>query len=339
MAQKKVLLIGGTGILGKAIISEALKEKIEITVIGLSIDNSIPKEVIQIVANRKDKTNFEEIVDKLNKKEKNWDLVLDIADWDRQDAEQTYNLFKNYSRHFFIISTTLVYDRSNPDNQPIKENHPLAKKGALGGYVDNKLDIENFWQSIKDANWTILRPYHIIGPTGSLLGCIPEHNRDPNLIESIKKGDILILCNGGNYIVDTVDARDIGKVILKASGNKKTFFKAYNVINPNHKTAKEYYEIIGKALGKEIKIKSKSIKDIWKENKGWQLTTLPHKYDVSDLRKDIGFVPEISLEQSIKEALKNYKPITLSISQIKVHQRMTLLPRPKPIRWLIESEK
>lgn len=338
MAQRKILLIGGTGILGKAIIPEALKDKIEVTVIGLSIDSSIPKEVTQVVANRKNKVEFEQIADKLNKKEKSWDLVLDIADWERQDAEQTYSLFKKHSKHFFIISTTLVYDRSSPNNQPIKSDHLLAKKGELGGYVDNKLDIESFWHSIKDANWTILRPYHIIGPTDSLLGCIPEHNRDPQLIERIKKGESLILCNGGDYIVDTVDARDIGKVILKAVGNKKTFSKAYNVINPNHKTAKEYYELIGKALGKEIKIKSKSIKEIWKENKGWQLTTLPHEYDVSDLKRDVGFVPEISLEQSIRDAVNNYKLITTPISQIGVHQRMTLLPRPKPIRWLIESK-
>lgn len=333
-----LLIIGGTGILGKAVISEAIKENAKITVIGLSIDKSIPESVTQIAVNRKNKLEFKQIVERLNQKEKSWDVVLDIADWERVDAEQTYNLFKNHGKHFFVISTTLVYDRSKPNKLPIKSNHPLAKKGELGGYVDNKLDIEHFWQNIKDVNWTILRPYHIIGPQDSLLGCIPEHNRDPKLIEKITKGEILILCSGGDYVVDCVDARDIGKVILKCVGNPKTFFKSYNVINPEHTTAREYYELIGKALGKDVKIKSKSINEIWKENKGWQLTTLPHEYDISDLRKDVGFVPEIPLWQSIKEAVVNYKPITTPISQIGVHQRMTRLPRPKPIKWLLAQE-
>jgi len=56
MAIKKVLIIGGTGILGKAVISEALKEEAKITIIGLSFDNSVSKKVNQIIANRK---NFE----------------------------------------------------------------------------------------------------------------------------------------------------------------------------------------------------------------------------------------------------------------------------------------
>ena len=49
MSIKKILIIGGTGILGKAVISEALKEKANITIIGLSLDYSIPKEVNQII--------------------------------------------------------------------------------------------------------------------------------------------------------------------------------------------------------------------------------------------------------------------------------------------------
>lgn len=335
---KKLLIIGGTGILGKAVISEALKENVKITVIGLSIDKSIPIKVNQIIADRNKSIEFKQIIDKLIQKEKFWDIILDIADWKKEDAKQTYDLFKNYGKHFFVISTTLVYDRSKPNDSPIKSNHPLAKKGELGGYVDNKLEIEDFWKEIKDANWTILRPYHIIGPQDSILGCIPEHNRDPLLIERIKNGETLILCNGGNYIVDCVDARDIGKVILLVANNPKTFFKSYNVINPEHKTAKEYYQLIGKALGKEVIIRSKSINDIWKENKGWQLTTLPHIYDVSDLKKDIGFVPKIPLDDSIKEAIKNYKLVTTPISEIGVHKRMTLLPRPKSIKWLLESK-
>lgn len=338
MTNKKILIIGGTGILGKAVISEALKENAEITVIGLSREDSIPSKVKQIIANRKDITLFIKIVKNLNSHVGSWDIVLDIADFEKSDAEETYNCFKNNTKHFFIISTTLVYDRTKPSSYPIKTTYPLAKKGILGGYVDNKLDIEHFWQEKKDVNWTILRPYHILSPADSLLGCIPDHNRDPQLIERIKINKPLTLCEEGNIKFNFVDARDIAKIILKSAGNPKTYCKTYNAVNPKIILARDYYEIIASELGKKLKILNKSIQDVWKENKGWQLTTLTHIYDASDLKRDVGFVPSISLKESLKEAVREYKPIKKSISSIPVHQRMTLLPRPKPLGWLLQNK-
>ncbi len=333
---KNVLIIGGTGILGKSIISEALKENLNITVLGLSNDKSISKLVKQAIIDRKDTKKFKSLAIKLNKEAKRWDIVIDIADFEESDARQTYTCFKETGKHFFILSTVLVYDRSKPYRLPIMSSHPLAKLGELGGYVDNKSKIEHFWQSVKDVNWTILRPYHILSPTDSLLGCIPDHNRDPLLIERISKNKKLVLCNKGNIEFNFIDARDLAKIILNASGNKKTFHKTYNAVNPTKILAKDYYELIGKELGKKILIENKTIKEVWKDNKGWQLTTLPHIYDVSDLRRDISFVPSISLEQSLKEAVKTYRPVKKSLSEISVHQRMTLYPRPKPIDWLLD---
>ena len=72
-----------------------------------------------------------------------------------------------------------------------------------------------------------------------------------------------------------------------------------------------------------------------REKKGWELTTLPHIYDVTDLKRDIGFVPDIPLREAINEAIKNYPETPEDKDKIPVHQRMNVLPRPKPINWLI----
>lgn len=334
---KNILIVGGTGIVGKAAVEEAIKQGYGVTVIGLKKESSIPPQTTQIAVDRENKEEFSKICSNLNKEIGQWDIIFDIAAFDRENAEQTYLCFKDHSKHIFILSTTLVYDRSEPSEDSIKSSHPLAKKGMLGGYVDNKLDVEIFWQKITDINWTILRPYHILGPTDSLLGCIPDHNRDPKLLERIKNEEELVLCNSGNIEFNFVHPKDIAKVVLKAAGNSKTFHKCYNVVNPERITAKEYYELIGKELGKEIKIKNKPIEAVWEEDKGWQLTTLPNLYDISDLQEDIGFVPDISIKQAIKEALASYKQVNLPISEIPVHKRMTRLPRPKKIGWLLKK--
>ncbi|MEK6858409.1 MAG: NAD-dependent epimerase/dehydratase family protein [Nanoarchaeota archaeon] len=337
MSTKRILIIGGTGILGKAIIAEALKEKAAITVLGLARDDTISSKVTQIIVDRKDKSAFNRFANTINSEVSPWDIVVDVADFSKEDAQQTYTCFKNYTKQFFILSTVLVYDRSNKYLLPLKSSHKLAKKGALGGYVDRKLDIESFWHSIDDVDWTILRPYHILSPEDSLLGCIPDHNRDPRLIERIQRGELLTLCKGGEIELNFIDAHDIASIILRAAGNKKTFHKAYNAVNPAVIKAIHYYELIAQQLHIKLKIRSKSIQEIWQENAGWQLTTLPHVYDISDLRKDTGFMPRISIEASIKRAVKAYRPLNKSVAEIPVHQRMTLLPRPKPINWLLED--
>lgn len=330
---KKILLIGGTGIVGKAIINEALKKGYEVTVIGLKKSMTIPREVKQIVVDRKNDREFRKVCRELGKE---WDAVVDIFEFDKESAKQTYDLFKDSAKYIFILSTVLVYDRSKPYDSPIKSSHSLAKEGVMGGYVDHKLEVEKFWRNVKDANWTILRPYHILGATDSLLGCIPDHNRDPELINRIKGGKPLFLCNGGDIKFNFINTIDLAKIILCAVEKPITIHKTYNAVNPQIISAKYYYELIGKELGKKLIIKNKPIKEVWKENKGWQLTTLPHIYDVSNLERDISFIPNISLEDTIKEIMKSYNPIKENISEIPVHQRMTALPRPKPIKWLLK---
>lgn len=333
--RKNMLLIGGMGVVGKAMISESLKRNFEITVIGLKKDKSINERVKQIIVDRKNKRKFKQIMNKISKNK--WDIIFDITPFGKKDAKQTYSIFKSKCEHFFIMSTVLVYDRSKRNKKPISSSHDLSKKGKLGGYVDHKLEVEQFWRKIKNVNWTILRPYHIIGPSDSLLGCLPDHNRDPKLLERIKNNKPIILCNGGNIKFNFIDARDIARVLLKSSNNPKTFHKSYNLVNPKIITGKNYYKLIGKLLRKKVIIKNKPIKEVWKENKGWQLTTLPNIYAIDQLKKDIGYSPKFQLKRSLKDAIKSHKQIKLPLSKIPVHQRMTLLPRPRKIRWLVNS--
>lgn len=331
--KKEILIIGGTGIIGKAATAEALKEGYSVSVVGVTKDVTLPAHVNQIILDRTDYAQYREALVEINKG-KVWDIVFDVFNLSGKDAEETYTIFKDNTKHIFIISTTLVYDRSVPADSPIKTNHPLTKKGVMGGYVDHKLELEEFWKTVRDVSWTILRPYHIVG-AGSLLGCLPGHNRDPKLLERIKKGEPLVLCNDGDVVLNYIHPTDIAQIVLRAAGKPVTFHKAYNAVNPKAILAKDYFEIVARTLNTKVRIQGKPIQEVWRENKGWQLTTLPHIYDISDLEKEVGFVPSIPIEVAIKEAINQY-PLEQDLNKISVHERMTLLPRPKPIDWLLK---
>jgi nucleoside-diphosphate-sugar epimerase len=329
---KNILLIGGTGIIGSAMVKEATRRGFDVTVITQEKSKHLPKKVKQLVLNRHNRNKFREAVTQLHTQ---WDIVFDIYAYDEKDAKQTYDCFKASAKHIFVLSTTLVYDRSKPNKGAIKPSSRLAKMGIMGGYVDHKLKLEQFWRQVTDVNWTILRPYHIIG-SGSLLGCVPLHNRDPKLLQRMRNGNALTICNGGTLELNFIHPKDIAKIILKAYGNKKTFSKAYNTVNPAVITAHRYFKMIGDILKTKAIIKNKPIAEIWCEKAGWELTTLPHLYDVTDLQKDIGFTPNIPLRAAIKDAIAHYPIFHGSISRVPIHQNMNRPPRPKSIPWLLK---
>jgi hypothetical protein len=103
--------------------------------------------------------------------------------------------------------------------------------------------------------------------------------------------------------------------------------------------AREYFETIGRLLGHSVTIKNRPLGSLWEEQHGWVLTTLPHLYDVEDLRRDVGYVPATSVEAAIVEALAHYPSTSPDrrLTEIPVHNRMTLLPRPKRIDWLVDG--
>lgn len=332
---KNILIIGGTGIIGKPTAYMALEAGFNVTTINYNLDGELPKTINQIVVNKQDISKYTAVCNELNKSVV-WDAVVDIYNLGKTDAEMTYHNFKKNTKHFFVISTTLVYDRRKPLDRPIKSSDPLSPLGLLGGYADNKIELEHVWRSVTDVPWTILRPYHIVG-SGSLLGCVPDENRNPKLLSKIMNGEELVLCEGGDIPFNYIHPNDIAEIILRSIGNEKTMFKAYNAVNPTVYPAKDYFKIIGSILGKEISIQHKPLTQVWAESEGWELTTLPHTYDTADLEADVGYSKFIPLEAALREAIAHYPNTEQGKNEISVHQRMTLEPHPSRIDWLFTS--
>jgi len=314
---RSLLILGGTGIVGQATAREAVKKRYDVTVTGIEDNPALPEEVDFVHASQQHKLS------------KEWDVVFEIYNFEKGQTQQTYEMFRERA-HIIIMSTTLTYDRTGYSFKPIKSNHDLSELGTQGGYVDKKIELERFWQSKQGANWTLIRPYHILGP-GSLLGCLPPHNRDPCLVERIRSGKIR-LCDGGRVPLNIIHADDIGKVVLKIAGNPKTFRKAYNVVNPQEIIARDYYLEIAKAIDSRLTISNMPGEHIW-AREDWRLTTLPHLYDISDLEEDIGPIKFKSLEESIKDTLDNLPESYSNKKSTPVSTRMNQEPSPSMNRY------
>ncbi len=336
--KKYALIIGGTGIIGNPLVMKLITHN-EYVVHSISLskasDPIFPPSVQQHVMDRTSDT-YPKFINHLNSQITYWDIVVDLIAFDEKSAEQTYSLFKDHSKQIITLSTTLTYDRSHKSTEPISETTPLAKEGDFGGYVDGKVRLEKFWQNISDINWTILRPYHVLG-RHSLLGCLPEHNRDSFLIQKLKNGEALKLCNAGNIAFNYIHPKDIAGAIYIVAGNQKTFKQIYNLANPDVIYAKDYYSEIARQIGTPVTIQNVPMAEIWRDMKGWEMTTLPHVYDTDKLYKDTGYKASIPLTEAISDAISTYKtPSEAPIQNIPIHQRMNKAPQPKPIKWLFD---
>lgn len=328
-----VLLIGGTGVIGSVTAKILDYAGYSVHSIGLEPNPFLPKTITQHIVDQEDPILFTKLIKKITDEIGKWYFVFDVIGSQEKDAQQTCNLFRDTGTRLIFLSTTLVYSRTEKIDYPLPSTHPLASLGEMGGYVDKKIAMEQFIQS-QTLPWTILRPYHILGPQ-SLLGCIPDHNRDPELVARLQRGEPLSLCNGGDIAFNIVHPTDIGRAVLAVINTPKTIHKIYNCVNPEPVTARDYYAEIARQVGGTLKIKTKSYQEIWDEQGGWELTSLPHLYDVSDLEHDTGFVPRISYQECIRDALA-HPPALDPTAPIPVHQRMTALPRPRRFSWLTD---
>ena len=64
---------------------------------------------------------------------------------------------------------------------------------------------------------TVLRPCHVYGP-GSLLGCLPMHGRNPQLLDKLQRGEPLILLGGGFFLQQPVFAEDLWRMAMSCLG-------------------------------------------------------------------------------------------------------------------------
>ncbi|NQZ11007.1 MAG: NAD-dependent epimerase/dehydratase family protein, partial [Algicola sp.] len=323
---KKILLIGGTGIVGTAMMKAAIEKNYHITVITNNDTEVLPQGVVHITAD-KQSPNYEQQLEALP-----WfDFVYDIIEYGLDDARNTHQIFKDKTDHIIVLSTTLIYDREKVCSAPIAESNPNIASQLYGGYVDSKLQVEKFWLNQTDVNVTLLRTYHILGP-GSLLGCLPMHNRDPLIVQRIQSGETLQLFNGGNVPLNFIHPRDLADAAIGVANNSQCYHKVYNALNPKVYLVKDYYKQLAALLGEDITIEDIDYQEAY--GQGWEMTMLPHCYDISALQRDSGFNPTIGLDVGLRDALPSYPPAITDTAQIPVFKAMNKGANPKQIPWL-----
>jgi nucleoside-diphosphate-sugar epimerase len=247
------------------------------------------------MADRDDRATFANAV---NTHRAEWDLTVDCIGMTRAHAEQDVELWSGRTGRLVFISTDFVYD---PRNRKIPQTESDAVYTAIG-YGGAKREAEMVLIGTDPARlaWTVLRPSHIYGP-GSLLGCLPLHSRDPELLGRLQKGEALSLLNGGRLIQHPIFAPDLARTILSVPKASEVSGRIFNVAGPDSAESRLYYEIIADSIGVMLTIKSVDVEEFLKTNPGREPFCCDRVYDLTALTKSGLVVPSTSLRDGLRQ--------------------------------------
>lgn len=299
----KLLIIGGSGFVSGTLARIALEQGHLVTTVTRG-QRKVPEGVQSIIVDRKEREAFAEAIESHGGE---WDLVADCIGFAPEDARQDIECLKNRARHLVFISTDFVFD-------PSDRVYPQPEDGAYRadnsyGHKKRLCELEILNADTGNMDWTILRPCHIYGP-GSLLGCLPTHGRDPDLLQKMKAGQPLALVGGGHFLQQPIFAPDLAALILSCAGNKSCQGGIFNAAGPDIIESKKYYEIIADVLGVRTSFVEIPVDEHLKVSPSQDAFLCHRIYDLTRLKEAGLKAPSTSIQDGLRlhaESLLNPK--------------------------------
>jgi nucleoside-diphosphate-sugar epimerase len=290
----KLLLIGGSGFVSGTLARTAVAAGHAVTAVTRG-QRSLPAGVTAIQADRRNQDAFRQA---LEQADTTWDLVVDCIGYAPDDAQQDIDLFRERARHLVFISTDFVYD-------PARRRFPQGEESAhylTEGYGGLKRQCEEVFLQGETGTmaWTIVRPCHIYGP-GSLLGCLPLHSRDPQLLATLQAGQPIQLVGGGHFLQQPIFAADLAQTILSCAGNVQSHGQIYLTAGPDLVESRDYYRIIADCLGVPLRVSEVAVSEYAAAHPD-RLSFLCHRiYDLRKLRQHGLHVPATPLAMGLQQ--------------------------------------
>lgn len=282
-----LLIIGGSGFVSGTLAREAVAFGHQVWAVTRGQRATVAG-VTPLKADRHDAAAFSAALGKLE-----WDLVVDCIGFKAEDARQDIEVFRSRTRQLVFISTDFVFEPTRRKFPQPEETDFYSSLPYGAGKRACELELLQ-----SDMAWTVLRPCHIYGP-GSLLGCLPEHGRDPKLLETLRAGKPLRLVGGGYFLQQPIFARDLAKLILSVAGNDSARRQIFNSAGPDIIESREYYRIIAEVLGVELKIEQLPV--------GESSPFLCHRiYDLGKLRAAGLAVPATRITDGLREHVLSF---------------------------------
>ncbi|NKB72611.1 MAG: NAD-dependent epimerase/dehydratase family protein [Candidatus Latescibacteria bacterium] len=293
-----ILVIGGSGFVSGTLVRTALAAGHRVWTLTRG-QRPGRAGATALVADRRDPDAFARAI---GSAQTQWDLAVDCIGYEPEAARQDVEVLREKAAHLVFISTDFVFHpghRTFP--QPEESDHYLNQ-----GYGGKKrlCELELLAADTGAMTWTVVRPCHIYGP-GSLLGCLPKHGRDADLLDRLRAGETLQLVGGGHFLQQPILAADLAELILSTEGNPSAQGQIFGAAGPDIAESRTYYQIIADLLQVELKVEELPV-DQYLAAHPQSASFLCHRiYDLARLQSSGLAAPATPLVQGLRQHVES----------------------------------
>jgi 2'-hydroxyisoflavone reductase len=237
----RILVIGGTAFIGKALVTELTKGGHEVAILHRRPQNPFPKKVTNLTADRNDVDSIRQAVGRMK-----FDAVFDIAyDWERgttaQQAEATALFFDGHVSRYIFMSSVAAYG----DGLNHHEGDALAPDDHPDRYVRNKAMSErSLFRLHQRTGFPVvtIRPPFVYGPGNPFY-------REAFFWDRLRAGRKIILPSDGHRLMQFVYVEDLVRLAIRLLDSRNAIGHAFNAANARALTQHEVVNELAKAAG------------------------------------------------------------------------------------------
>jgi nucleoside-diphosphate-sugar epimerase len=238
---RKILILGGTGLISTAITNLLLGNGEDVTVYNRGQRPARYLGKARTV--RGDRNNLAAFENDMNDLPR-FDCVIDMICYTPEQAESAVRALSGKVGQFIFCSSVDVYPKP-AHRYPIREDEPSVGNNSYG---KNKAACEDlFFASHQQRGFpiTVMRPAWSYGEGGGLVGL---YGWGTQHLDRMRKGKPLIVHGDGSAIWVACHVDDLARAFVNAIGNTKTIGKSYHVTGEEWLTWNQYYALTAQAL-------------------------------------------------------------------------------------------
>ncbi|MGK0741649.1 NAD-dependent epimerase/dehydratase family protein [Leucobacter sp. Z1108] len=292
-----LLVLGGTGIIGRSLCAEAATMGHKVTTISrrVPVQSGLPTNVEHMALDWSNSLDFERFLS-----DRHFDFTIDLLSFDVSQVASTLERIKGSSSHYVFLSSASVSDSGELDS-PITEDSPVIETGWT--YAMKKIQCELALPALAqsyDQNFTIVRPYITYSESRFPLGQYESHE----ILNRLKLGAPVPICNEILEASTSItDSRDLGRAIINLISNPRSSGQTVQVVSPETTSWAELFDMTVERIGSKsnlIPVSPEAFLSIFPELSGKVTDRLKNRIYSSDklysLAPDFRFTKNQSLE-------------------------------------------
>lgn len=234
------------------------------------------------------------------------DVVIDMICFRLESAEQLVDALRGDIQHFLHCGTIWIHGPSVAP--PITESQP---RRPFGQYGIQKAAIEAYLLDEARRRGfpaTLLHPGHIVGP--GWIPVNPAGHFNPQVFETLARGDELTLPNLGMETVHHVHADDVAQAFTAALAHRSNSLgESFHVVSEAALTLRGYAETVAAWFGQPAQLRFLPWED-WKQTVSaeeaqatWDHIAHSPNCSIAKARELLDYQPRYSSLQAIYESL------------------------------------